>query len=288
MEFTNILNNYIELLNCSSRDLSNSSGISPAAISRYRSGERIPSFNSKQFNNLISGIVKIAEEKNMKDITVQKVTNDFSKSFGKNSVNFDIIRINLKELITSLDINLSPMAKSLNFDASYISRIISGQRKPANVEDFVSSICKYIVKYYSKKDKKNITAQIINCSIEEIENNDNYFNKLQNWIFTEKNNIDYKNTSVNSFLYKLNDFNLDEYIKTIHFDTLKVPTIPFMFSTSKNYYGLDEMKNGELDFFKSTVLSKTKEPIFMYNDMPMEDMAKDIEFGKKWMFAIAC
>ena len=47
------------------------------------------------------------------------------------------------------------------------------------------------------------------------------------------------------------------------------------------------MKKGELDFFKATVLSKSNEPIFMCSDMPMEDMAQDIEFGKKWMFAIA-
>ena len=47
------------------------------------------------------------------------------------------------------------------------------------------------------------------------------------------------------------------------------------------------MKKGELDFFKATVLSKSKEDIFMCSDMPMEDMAKDIDFGKKWMFAIA-
>ena len=47
------------------------------------------------------------------------------------------------------------------------------------------------------------------------------------------------------------------------------------------------MKKGELDFFKATILSKNNEPIFMCSDMPMEDMAQDIEFGKKWVFAIA-
>lgn len=40
------------------------------------------------------------------------------------------------------------------------------------------------------------------------------------------------------------------------------------------------MKNGELNFFKATVLSKSKEDIFMCSDMPMEDMAEDTEFGK--------
>jgi len=47
------------------------------------------------------------------------------------------------------------------------------------------------------------------------------------------------------------------------------------------------MKKGELDFFKAVVLSKNKEDVFMCSDMPMEDIAKDVDFGKKWMFAIA-
>ena len=68
---------------------------------------------------------------------------------------------------------------------------------------------------------------------------------------------------------------------------MKVPTIPFYKATSKTYYGIEEMKKGELDFFKATVLSKNNEPVFMCSDMPMEDMAQDVEFGKKWMYAIA-
>ena len=47
------------------------------------------------------------------------------------------------------------------------------------------------------------------------------------------------------------------------------------------------MKKGELDFFKATVLSKNNDSVFMCSDMPMEDMAQDVEFGKKWMYAIA-
>lgn len=92
---------------------------------------------------------------------------------------------------------------------------------------------------------------------------------------------------INDFLNNLDDFNLNDYIKVIKFDELKVPNIPFYRVKTKNYYGIEEMKNGELDFFKGTVLSKTMEDIFMCSDMPMEDMAKDTDFGKKWMFAIA-
>ena len=85
----------------------------------------------------------------------------------------------------------------------------------------------------------------------------------------------------------LDEFNLEEYIDKIHFNDLKIPFVPFYKAISKNYYGIEEMKKGELDFFKATVLSKSTEPVFMCSDMPMEDMAKDVDFGKKWMFAIA-
>lgn len=94
-------------------------------------------------------------------------------------------------------------------------------------------------------------------------------------------------SSANDFLRKLDEFNLDEYIRSIHFNDIKVPSVPFQFATSKNYFGLEAMKNGELDFLKSTVLSKSTESVYMCSDMPMEDMAQDLEFGKKWMFGLA-
>lgn len=175
------------------------------------------------------------------------------------------------------------MASCLGFDASYISRINSGERVPANKEEFINSICRYIVETYTTNNDKNSIAHILKVDISELED-ETYLSKLQEWFYT--NNLN-NYTSVGNFLEKLDNFNLSEYIKTIHFDEIKVPTMPFQLASSKNYYGTEEMRNGELDFFKHTVLSKTKEPIFMYNDMPMEDMAKDVEFGKKWMFAIA-
>ena len=63
--------------------------------------------------------------------------------------------------------------------------------------------------------------------------------------------------------------------------------MPFQIATSKTYFGLKEMMNSELDFLKATVLSKSMEPVTMYSDMPMKEMAKDAEFPKKWMFGMA-
>lgn len=62
MKFCDRLNLYIETLGCSAKTLSAASGISDAAISRYRSGEREPGRDSEQLLRLAQGICAIAAE----------------------------------------------------------------------------------------------------------------------------------------------------------------------------------------------------------------------------------
>ena len=67
MNFKDKLAEYIELLDCTAKDLCESSGLSAATISRYRSGERIPEANTENLTNLIKGIVCIAQNKEIAD-----------------------------------------------------------------------------------------------------------------------------------------------------------------------------------------------------------------------------
>ena len=60
--FKSILNQYIDALGCTASQLSRYSGISGATISRYRSGERIPSPDSQHFELLCQAISQLAVE----------------------------------------------------------------------------------------------------------------------------------------------------------------------------------------------------------------------------------
>ena len=174
------------------------------------------------------------------------------------------------------------MAKYIVFDPSHISRIRYGKSKPSNPIEFTNKICSYILFKYKSPDDLNSLIEIIGCDKDIT--NEKIYDVLFTFLTSEKKIL--KN-QISDFLHNLDTFNLDDYIKVIKFDKLKVPNIPFYKGKTKHYYGIEEMKEGELNFFKSTVLSKSKEDIFMCSDMPMEDMAKDTDFGKKWMFAIA-
>lgn len=283
MNFKEVLNEYLKELNCSSKKLSNESGLSESVISRYRSGERTPVKNSEQLNKLTKALFNIAKDSGKNKYTLDKIVSDFNSVLTSDDFDYTTFSNNLNTLITSLNINTHEMSKYIVFDASHISRIRYGKAKPSNPVEFSNKICSYILNRYKNPDDINNLMMIIGCKKSDL-SNEKIYSTLFNWLTSEI--VPVKN-QISDFLHHLDSFNLDDYIKVIKFDELKVPSIPFYRAKTKHYYGIEEMKQGELNFFKGTVLSKSKEDIFMCSDMPMEDMAKDIDFGKKWMFAIA-
>lgn len=166
------------------------------------------------------------------------------------------------------------MSKYIVFDASHISRIKNGKTKPSDPKDFSTKVANYIVYKYNSPIYKDLLLTVLDSTEDEINTSDKLFHRIYNYLVSNYHTKD-KNY-INDFLTNLDKFDLNDYIKAIKFDELNVPSLPFYIVESKNYYGVEEMKKGELDFFKATVLSKF-----------MEDMAKDLDFGKKWMFAIA-
>ena len=283
MTFNEKLTEYMDTLDCTAKMLSESSGLSAATLSRYRSGERIPDAGSENLSCLVKGIVQLAEEKGISGLTIQTVTDDFAPYVKSKNTGMENLQKNLDTLFTVLSVNISGLARSLNYDASYISRIRNGQRQPANPQQLITGISHFIVRHYQEDAQKSLIAEMLGCCPEDLANPGNYQTILCNWL---ANGTNHSKDQITSFLEKLDEFNLDEYICAIHFDELKVPSVPFQLPTSKNYFGLQEMMDSELAFLKATVLSKSMEPVTMYSDMPISEMAKDPEFPKKWMFGM--
>lgn len=281
MDFKTALNNYIKKLNCTSKELAIKANLSETVISRYRNGLRTPGVNKDEIKNLANAISVISYEKKI-NLNYDEVLNCLIDSVNKNDeFNYDNFCKNFNRLLNDLKINIKDMAKYINFDASYISRIRYNKAKPSTPSEFCNKVCSYVINKFNDND---ILIKFLNCN--KNINDKALFDNLYNFLINNENTIT-ESKYINDFLISLDDFNLNDFIKAIKFDELKVPNIPFYKAKTKSYYGIEEMKRGELDFFKATVLSKDTEDIFMCSDMPMEDMAEDISFGKKWMFGIA-
>ena len=283
MTFSEQLNAYISELNCTAKELTDVSGLSASVLSRYRTGSRVPTTASEQFMQLVQGIATIANERGYSEFTVEKIQKTLEDCLQDATFPYELSQINFDTLLTSLSINVADLSHFLNFDSSYISRIRNGQRRPSNPQDFAQNVSKYIAGHCSESDKVTI-AKLVHCTTDEINNDSLCRDKIIHWLLNEQFE---KKDVVLPFLSKLDEFDLNEFIRSIHFDELKVPSVPFQLPTSKNYYGIDEMCEGTLDFFKATVLSKSKEDLIANDDTPMADKANGTDFMKKYIFAVA-
>lgn len=285
MKFSDSINQYIERLGCSAKELAEACDLSPAVISRYRTGEREPAPESDQMKKLITGIEALSGAKGITDMSVSQIRAELEASLNQKNSVYENFVTNFDRLISSLNINMKALAQASSFDLSYLYRIRSGQRRPSDPEALCNSLCQYILSHHSSPSDKKTVISLLGCTMEQVQTDTDYLTRLQDWLYHGATPRQFG--EIESFLQNLDAFNLDEYIRAIHFDELKVPTMPFQIYSPRSYYGVDEMRKGELDFFKHTVLSKSMEPIFMCSDMPMSDMAEDMDFNRKWMFAIA-
>lgn len=286
MKFSEKLNDYIEQLSCTGKDICNLSGISAASFSRYRNGERVPELGTKPFEDLCCALAQISAQKGKLQITADAVKKAFVSCDDFVSTDKELLRKNFNTLLSALNVNLTQLCQYTNYDASAVFRIRNGSRKPGDAERFASAVASFVTRTMQTQSEIGAVAELIGCDIDEIYDLSVRYAKIKSWLLKQPVQKAESN-SVSKFLSKLDDFDLNEYIKVIKFDELKVPSVPFQIPSSKTYFGIKEMMESELDFLKSTVLSKSSAPVIMYSDMPMKEMAKDPEFPKKWMFGMA-
>ncbi len=280
MDFSDLLNRYITELDCSAKDLAEASGISAAAISRYRAGERTPDPDSKQLRMLANGIAALSAG----SLSEQAVHEELAASISGISIDYDTFLSNLSALLEALSVNNIEVARALSFDPSYISRILTRQRRPADLRAFVAGVAQFAARRCTEDETRLALKSLVGGGFDSASDEDAQSQAIATWLGT---NYAPMHDPISSFLKKLDEFDLDDFIRAIHFDEMKVPTTPIQLPTTKTYTGIREMMECEIDFLKAAVLSKSSASVIMYSDMPLEEMAADSEFPKKWMYGMA-
>ena len=280
MDFSNLLNRYIAELGCSAKDLAEASGVSAAAISRYRAAERTPDPDSAQLSMLASGIATLSDG----SLSEQAVREELAASIIGISIEYDVFLSNLGALLDVLSVNNNEVARALSFDPSYISRILAGQRRPADLQAFMMNVSRFAARRSAIGETEGALRTLVGASLRNAPDDDARTQAVLAWLGT---NHELTGDPIGSFLKALDEFDLDDFVRAIHFDEMKVPTAPIQLPTTKTYTGIREMMKCEIDFLKAAVLSKSSASVIMYSDMPMEEMAADPDFPKQWMYGMA-
>ena len=286
MTFQECINDYLTQLDCTARELSAASGISAPVISRYRRGTQSPEPDGEQWRKLAAGIAALAQERGLAEITQGAVETAFRNALtAKEAFDKEHFCRNLNELLDAFSIGNTELARYLSYDASFLSRIRSGQRTPRDAAAFALSVGRFVARRcQSAGDRERLTA-LIGASLPADAGNEEYARAAAQYLCAGSSPESAGN--MDRFLQKMDEFDLDEYIRVIHFDEMKAPTSPIQLPTARFYTGLPELMDAQLDFLKATVLSRSASPVTMYSDLPMTEMSKDSQFPKKWMFGMA-
>ena len=261
MRFCEQLNEYITRLDCRGKELAEAAGLSAPSLSRYRTGERTPGRGSAVLTALSDALADMAKAKALPGMDADTLYSAFLQCDEYAGTDKKMLRENFNALIEVMGLSVAKLCRCANYDPSAIFRFRRGERQPAEPEQFAAAVASYVSREMDGPAQREVAAALLGCAAEDL--------------------------SVSRFLTKLDEFDLNAYIRSVHFDELKVPVAPFQLPTSRSYSGLRQMMDSELDFMKAAVLSRSTEPVFLYSDMPMTEMAQDPEFPKKWMFGMA-
>jgi transcriptional regulator with XRE-family HTH domain len=185
MKFSEKLNDYIEQLSCTGKDICNLSGISAASLSRYRNGERVPELGTKPFEDLCCALAQISAQKGKLQITADAVKKTFVSCDDFVSTDKELLRKNFNTLLSALNVNLTQLCQYTNYDASAVFRIRNGSRKPGDAERFASAVASFVTRTMQTPSEIGAVAELIGCDIDEIYDLSVRYAKIKSWLLKQ-------------------------------------------------------------------------------------------------------
>ena len=167
--FHDTLNHLIDEIGCHSKDLSEKIGLSAVVISRYRTGVRTPGKDSDQMNRLATGLACLAQEAGREGLTEEAILKELRSAIltDLGSITPEMMQDRLNALINATHLSLNEIAHALNYDPSYLSKIRTGKRIPADPDAFVTHLCDYIAERFPDGPKREELCRMIATDAEE-------------------------------------------------------------------------------------------------------------------------
>ncbi|MGN0077180.1 MAG: helix-turn-helix domain-containing protein [Coriobacteriales bacterium] len=335
MEFSTQLEQLMRLAQCNLVQLAEESGVSQATICRYRSGKRKPKPNSEHVEQIAGALSRLAERNGVASVDAGAILRRLNRALEDGAAaQQELNTEHFGALIAWMDMSYTELAPKISYDASTISRIRSGKRRPAEPHAFAESLAQVALARREKVKGSQELAELIGlrsaCAAEGAAaacgasggdacvpasggaeaaaaadahipahggaaasdpagagggiSDAELAERLVAWLLQAPAP---QNRQVGELLANIDSFNLDDYVKRIGYDTLKVPTAPFTIPSTKTYCGVQGRKRAEIEFLKTVATSKGSKTFTMFCNMDMDELAQDPQFTKRFLIGMA-
>ena len=141
MEFSTQLEKLMRLAQCNLVQLAEESGVSQATICRYRSGKRTPKANSEHVVQISGALSRLAERNGVASVDASAILRQLNRTLEEGAMEQQELNTeHFGALVAWMEMNYSELAPKISYDASTISRIRSGKRRPADPRAFAESV----------------------------------------------------------------------------------------------------------------------------------------------------
>ena len=285
MNFRETLNDYFAKTDSTQAELARVSGLSGSTISRYRSGERTPSIESRHLLQIADGFSALAKAHGIM-LSVKDVYQDFRNSISDVlTVDYSTWLQNLVFLLKSVGIKGGALSRAIGYDSSSISKILSGSRKPANISEFTADVSAYAIRVAAETRSLEYLASLVRFPENTPFSEAALKSAIIRWLGSNEEPC--ARNPIGGFLEKLDHFNLDDYIRAVNLDDVKLLTLPNELPNVKLYSGKEGMFDGEIDFIRATLLSHSTEDVLLYSDFPALTREVSMGFFKLWMVGMS-
>jgi hypothetical protein len=179
---------------------------------------------------------------------------------------------------------MKELSRAVNYDISFLYRIRSGKRRPHDLDEFIRRICSYTVLNRKSEGDLELLGELTGVSPSLLTSEKQRHQALVDYL---THNGSLSQNTVDDFLRKVDSFDLRDYSAGFPLDTSKLDSVPLPAAPRQMYYGTEQMRLGNLAFFRHAVQSYSQEDLFMCTDMPMLDMAADERFAPQFVLSVA-
>ena len=274
MDISRQINQLLEKYDFTAKELAEASGMSVSVISRYRSGTRHPS--QEQLDRLSKGFAAMIKSRG------ENVDPDallFHSDESQTDTSMLIRKFNI--LVSMLDINMNEYARFCSYDPSLISRVRSRKRVITDPEGFADRTARFLCqKYRSEYHSKTIAAFIGVPSLPD--DSAEYISTVRDWLCSGRL---YTKEMIIPFTENLNDEDVEDYLSKKGYVFPTKLDIPYKNET-KEYKGIDGLKQAELDFLRFALNSDTKD-MYLFSTMQLNAIVADDAYSDEWMFLMS-
>ena len=281
MSFSSVLNSYCDALGCTNTVIAQRCGISVSSLSRYRSGDRVPT-NSEIVEKIAEGVAGLSSSQGGGESLSQEEIYLALEAARKGlRVSGDAFGDRVNRIMEALDLKNADVARVTGIDPSFLSRIRSGKRAPSNHEALADVIARLAARRLLSEGGVDQLIAAIPSAAKTLESDWQSYDSealltddISQWLLgdavtgSDVGDLEHMFSWFDSFDFASYNKRMGEFADMPEMDL--APRARF-------YYGVDDMQAAELEFLDIAAYSCAQN-VYLASDMPMLGGVADDDF----------